>query len=119
MEHFDLPNKASADGKNHHKQFNEVVQFFSDGKELEIPRNISDEDLKGALAELDGLLEIASTIEEYKEAPTFWLEFVLHGMAEHSLISKDFMTDGHVFGDLLQDMLSQNPLEGFEDYQEE
>ena len=102
MEHFDLPNKASADGKNYHKQFNEVVQFFSDGKEIELPRNISDEDLRGALVELDGLLEIASTVEEYDKAPTFWLEFVLHGMAEHSLISKDFMTEGHVFGDLLQ-----------------
>ena len=119
MEHFDLPNKASADGKNYHKQFNEVVQFFSDGKEIELPRNISDEDLRGALVELDGLLEIASTVEEYDKAPTFWLEFVLHGMAEHSLISKDFMTEGHVFGDLLQDMLSQNPLEGFEDFGDE
>ncbi len=119
MEHFDLPNKASTDGKNHHKQFNEVVQFFSDGKEVELPRNISDEDLRGALVELDGLLEIASTVEEYDKAPTFWLEFVLHGMAEHSLISKDFMTEGHVFGDLLQDMLSQNPLEGFEDFGDE
>lgn len=119
MEHFDLPNKASADGKNYHKQFNKVVQFFSDGKEIELPRNISDKDLQGALEELDGLLEIASTVEEYDKAPTFWLEFVLHGMAEHSLISKDFMTEGHVFGDLLQDMLSQNPLEGFEDFGDE
>ena len=119
MEHFDLPNKASADGKNHHKQFNEVVQFFSDGKEIELPRNISDDNLQGALAELDGLLGIASTVEEYDKAPTFWLEFVLHGMAEHSLISKDFMTEGHVFGDLLQDMLSQNPLEGFDDFGDE
>ena len=119
MEHFDLPNKASADGKSYQKQFKEVVQFFSDGKEIEVPRNISDEDLRGALVELDGLLEIASTIEEYDKAPIFWLEFVLHGMAEHSLISKDFMTEGHVFGDLLQDMLSQNPLEGFGDYEEE
>ena len=29
------------------------------------------------------------------------------------------MTEGHVFGDLLQDMLSQNPLEGFEDFGDE
>ena len=80
---------------------------------------MSDKELQSALEELDGLLEIASTVEDYKQARTFWLEFVLHGMAEHSLISKDFITEGHVFGDLLQDMLSQNPLEGFGDYEEE
>ena len=73
--------------------------------------------LRAVLEAISTTIGLAESLHD--KAPIFWLEFVLHGMAEHSLISKDFMTEGHVFGDLLQDMLSQNPLEGFGDYEEE
>jgi magnesium chelatase subunit I len=62
------------------------------------------------LAAVDGLREIVTRyqpevagVEKY-----VLMEFVLHGLAEHSLISKNKLTQGVRFNDLFSSLLSQD-----------
>jgi magnesium chelatase subunit I len=65
------------------------------------------------LRKVDGLLDLVERFfpEETTEQKEFLMEFVLHGMAEYSLISKQPLDEGVKFNDLLDSMLSKDDFE--------
>jgi magnesium chelatase subunit I len=51
------------------------------------------------------------SLNETADQKDFLMEFVLHGMAEYSLISKQPLDEGVKFNDLLDSMLSKEDFE--------
>jgi magnesium chelatase subunit I len=72
--------------------------------------NLSDAEYKKALHSITGLDEL---VDEYHsnepfEMKIFLMEFALHGLAEYSLISRNTLSGGLQFKDLLSSMFNMN-----------
>ncbi|MFT7589513.1 MAG: magnesium chelatase subunit I [Limisphaerales bacterium] len=95
-------NKESGD------PYSKITDWFGDGNQLDILQDVDDATYRAALDEVPGLDEVILEVE--KTTPTadkyFLKEFVLHGLAEYSLLSKGLLASGTRFGDLLSSMLS-------------
>lgn len=93
--------------------YKKIVEWFGNGNSLTF---LSDENQKAynhGLKKVGGLQEL---VEKYFSNETldqkdFLMEFVLHGMAEYSLISKQPLDEGVKFNDLLDSMLSKEDFE--------
>ncbi|GAA4314804.1 sigma 54-interacting transcriptional regulator [Nibribacter koreensis] len=89
--------------------YKKVTEWFSDGHTLDILNDASDADYKRELNQVPGLSEVVNKFQPTpkKEAEhLFWMEFCLHGLAEYSLISRNRLTAGLQFKDLLSSMFS-------------
>ena len=78
------------------------------------------DDYRKALDLVPGLRGIVSFLHpnEDAEATYFLMEFLLHGLAEHSLISRNRLTAGAQFKDLLSSMFTM-PSFGEDDDEDE
>ncbi len=104
---FPNPEKRkSADYKN-------IVEWFGNGNSLTFLSDESQKIYKAGLKKVDGLEELVERFfpNESAEQKDFLMEFVLHGMAEYSLISKQPLDEGVKFNDLLDSMLSKEEFE--------
>jgi magnesium chelatase subunit I len=84
-----------------------IIGWFDAGNRLDMPFRMTDADRALALYRVDGLHALArKTFPEAGEAETLlWMEFVLHGLASHSLISRRLSDDRFAFNDLMGAML--------------
>lgn len=106
INHFPNPEKLSKDKENLNTAFARITEWFERGKTIELLNNCSDKDYALALNKVDGL---ALFVDEYKSDARplekyLWMEFVLHGLAEYSKLSKNKIDDGFSFKDLLGSM---------------
>ncbi|WP_205502756.1 sigma 54-interacting transcriptional regulator [Rufibacter psychrotolerans] len=89
--------------------YKKVTAWFSDGHTLDLLNDASDAEYKRVLNQVPGLSEV---VNKYQPTPQsedehlFWMEFCLHGLAEYSLISRNRLTAGLQFKDLLSSMFS-------------
>ncbi|PCJ66461.1 MAG: magnesium chelatase [Bacteroidetes bacterium] len=88
--------------------FSRVTEWFERGKTVELTHDCSDKEYGRILNSIDGL---ALFIDEHMpnvhpNEKMLWMEFVLHGLAEYSKLSKHQMDEGLQFKDLLGSMLS-------------
>ena len=107
MEYFPNPEKRkSADYKT-------IVEWFGNGNALTFLSDESQKVYKQGLKKVEGLEQIVDKYfpNESNEQKDFLMEFVLHGMSEYSLISKQPLDDGVKFNDLLDSMLSKEDFE--------
>lgn len=93
--------------------YKKIVEWFGNGNSLTF---LSDENQKAynhGLKKVDGLEELVEKYfsNETSDQKDFLMEFVLHGMAEYSLISKQTLDEGVKFNDLLDSMLSKEDYE--------
>ncbi|MBP6618834.1 MAG: magnesium chelatase [Leadbetterella sp.] len=93
--------------------YKKIVEWFGNGNSLTF---LSDENQKAynhGLKKVDGLEELVEKYfsNETSDQKDFLMEFVLHGMAEYSLISKQPLDEGVKFNDLLDSMLSKEDYE--------
>lgn len=90
-------------------ELGEVVQWFSENEGLKLPNINSEAEYHMALNRVDGLNKVASAIDlENKNEIFLWMEFILHGLAEHSKIGRKEDGNGQMsFGDLLGGILNQ------------
>jgi magnesium chelatase subunit I len=105
--HFPNPEKRkSADYKK-------IVDWFGNGNTLTCLTDENQKNYKKGLREVDGLSDLVDKYfpNENQEQKNFLMEFVLHGMAEYSLISKQPLDEGVKFNDLLDSMLSKEDYE--------
>ncbi len=89
--------------------YQSVIDWFGKGNELPLLQRDSDASYRAALYKVDGLH--AAVKQFYPGADetqaTLLMEFLLHGLAEYSLISKISLdTGGFTFGDILGSMLN-------------
>ena len=116
LEHFPNPEKLKQ--KKNRKEgdtepekenaFNRITNYFERGKTLELNNDASDKEYGRVLNSVDGL---ALFIDEYKpdihpNEKMLWMEFVLHGLAEYSRLSKNQLDEGLEFKDLFGSMVN-------------
>ncbi len=101
------------DGKeDENPAINRVIHWFEKGNNLPVAFNSSDRKYAEFLNKVEGLGEfVKNSVEDKGNMFHYvWMEFALHGLAEHSKLSKTSSKDSTTFGDLVGSMLK-----GFEE----
>lgn len=83
--------------------YQNVQAYFEQGNVLDILTDASDKEYKTALDKVEGLKEIIKNHSSLNIEPlsiNTWMEFVLHGMAAYSLLSKFQLEQGSKFSDI-------------------
>ncbi len=88
--------------------YKEIVDWFNNGNYIDLLQNISNADYEKTLKSVPGLETIVSTLHPSldKEEQLLYMEFLLHGLAEYSQISKHKLDSGIQFKDLLGSLLN-------------
>jgi magnesium chelatase subunit I len=98
-----------------------ITDWFGEGNAVDLLLDASEKDYKRALSEVPGLKEfVKKQIPDLSQDDLFFMmEFVLHGLAEYSMLSKKGLTTGTRFSDLLSSMFSMPGLDSLEDEDED
>ena len=112
VQYFPNPTKAKKPRKNQPEEKNiykAIQQYFENGNVVDLLTDTSNEVYKN---ELDKVLGLKETIEHHlkenvanSELHTF-MEFMLHGMAAYSLLSKFQLEEGNQFSDITSAMFN-------------
>jgi len=85
-----------------------IIAWFSEGNRLEILDGLSDKDYAKELNKIPGLKFLVD--KSYPKEPAsqklVLMELILHGLAEYSLISKNFLENGFEFKDMFQSLFN-------------
>ena len=103
---FPVVNDKIKDKKND-SPYKSIQRWF-EKNQLNLKNDISNKDYYNLLHSVDGLKNIVKkNIKDLKsEELDFYMEFVLHGIAENSLISKKYTNTSIDFKDLISDIFS-------------
>lgn len=97
-------------GKQRPNPYQPVIDWFGKGNDLAMMQDDNDEQYRNRLYSVDGLY--AAVKQYYPNADqaqtALLMEFLLHGLAEFSLISKKNVESGFAFGDILGSMLNMS-----------
>lgn len=100
-----------------------ITDWFNEGNTLDILTNMNRDAYRKALLQVPGLKELVRKHhpEANDELMFFLMEFVLFGLAEHSLLSRQVLVSGYQFSDLMRSMfgLSDKPDEEDPDEEED
>lgn len=105
-----FPDPAKLKRKKESSEYSEIVAWFAQANELDLLEKETDKVYEAALKVIDGLQEL---VEKYQPQlkghdKLVMMEFALHGLAEHSLLSKNKLVSGVTFKDLFGSLLSPN-----------
>ena len=104
--YFPSPDKI----KRTHEQnpYQEIINWFSKGNEVDLLNNLSNADYKKTLTGIPGLRKLIDKLHPSEDETNklLLMEFALHGLAEHSLLSKHKLEFGTQFKDMLSSMFS-------------
>ena len=105
-----FPDPAKLKRKKENSDYSAITNWFSQSNILDLLDNENDKVYSSALTIVDGLEDLVKKYHpNVKGADKFVLmEFALHGLAEHSLLSKNKLIDGVTFKDLFGSLLNQN-----------
>jgi magnesium chelatase subunit I len=89
----------------------DLVNWFAEGNEVDLLNQLSDRDYEKQLKTIPFLMEIVRTYHPKagKQEQLLLMEFVLHGLAEFSQISRKQLEKGVKFKDLIGSMLNLKP----------
>ena len=90
--------------------YQSIINWFSKGNSVDILNSVSDKEYEIALMAVPGLKELVKKYQPKADGNSqlLLMEFVLHGLAEHSMLSKLKLESGIQFKDMLSSMLSMN-----------
>lgn len=105
-----FPDPAKLKRKQDSSEYAEIVEWFSQNNIIDLLDKENDKVYGSALSFVDGLDELVTKYHpKLKGAEkTTLMEFVLHGLAEHSLLSKNKLTAGVSFKDYFGSLMNQN-----------
>lgn len=85
-----------------------VIQWFDKGNTVHLLQDISDKQYESSLLKVDGLKELVKSKFPHtnNKEQLLLMEFVLHGLAAYSLISKKLVENETRFSDLLGTMMN-------------
>lgn len=91
--------------------YQETVNWFSAGNFIDLFNNLSFKDYKKILLNIPGLKNIIDTYQPDSDESTalLFMEFVLHGLSEFSMLSKYKIEAGYQFKDMLSSMFTMPP----------
>ncbi len=100
--------KPSAEEQKDDNPYRPVTQWFDKGNQLNISFNTSDKDKRALLYKVDGLHALVKRFfpRANEEQAGLLMEFVLHGLASYSLISKKMFENKVEFKDLVGSMMN-------------
>jgi len=103
-----FPNPEKSKKLKDKNPYNPIIQWFSEGNSLELLDLMSDADYTKALHKVPGLKSLVekSYPKENKTIQLVYMELVLHGLAEYSLLSKNFLENGFEFKDMFQSLFN-------------
>jgi magnesium chelatase subunit I len=104
---FPDPDKAKKSKSN---PYSRITEWFGKGNTLDLMNDIPDASYRESLDAVPGLSELVSSQVADADAGLhyFLMEFVLHGLAEYSLIGKSRLENGSSFSDLLSGMFTMS-----------
>lgn len=100
-----------SDGKKKANPYQPIIDWFGKGNDLIMLNNLKDEEYRHKLYEVDGLYNAVQQFypKADEQRSALLMEFILHGLAEFSLISKKGIdNNGYNFGDILGSMMNIN-----------
>jgi magnesium chelatase subunit I len=100
--------------------YKSIVNWFGQNNNvLSIGNHISDEEYMVELNKVEGLHHLVNTYMmcDDEQEQLLWMEFVLHGLAEFSLISKRVQQTNSTFSDILGSMMSMDMSGEEEEYE--
>jgi magnesium chelatase subunit I len=94
-----------------------IINWFNKGNVVDIINNISDKEYEKTLNSVTGLKEVVKKYrpEQNGRNQLLLMEFVLHGLAEYSMLSKFRLEMGLQFKDMLSSMFTISPEEEDDD----
>ncbi|MGD8306715.1 MAG: magnesium chelatase [Ignavibacteria bacterium] len=85
-----------------------IIKWFKKGNKVELLSELSNKDYKKTLQSVPGLRDIVSRhiADTHPDNDLLLMEFILFGLAEHSLLSRHNIDNGIQFKDMLSTMFS-------------
>ncbi|MCS7162387.1 MAG: ATP-binding protein [Bacteroidia bacterium] len=105
LAHFPAPDRFKR-GTSQSNPYQPIVDWFSSGNELILSRTMSDSAYRRALERIPHLARLVENTG-LVGPPHIWMELVLHGLAEVSVIGRTLSEKELSFRDILGDLLSQ------------
>ncbi len=107
----------SPDG-NQNNLYADIINWFGQGNTLQLSDTLSDKDFAKALFSVPGLNELVKKNNAKKIKDVLLMELVLHGLAEHSLVSKHYANNGIEFKDMFNSLFNADISLGEDDFDE-
>ncbi|MFD2874464.1 sigma 54-interacting transcriptional regulator [Mucilaginibacter ximonensis] len=109
LKFFPDPEKAKkSKGAN---PYAEIINWFSDGNTLAVLDDLPLVEYKKVLTSVSGLKELVKQFHPrlVESQQLILMEFVLHGLAEFSQLSKGFLDNGFAFSDMFNSLFNLQP----------
>ncbi len=117
------PNNKEAGKEKSKKEtpYKSITDWFGEGNSVDILNDAPNQEYQKILSGIPGLEDIVKKNQPAAggEEQFFLMEFLLHGLAEFSMLSKKQLSSGTHFGDLLSSMFSMPGLSDFGDGEED
>lgn len=104
LEYF--PHPESSLDQNDKDLYGTLRAWFGAGNEIEITNDCSDKEYIKKLDGVPGLRKIVESLNVEKKYQPLFMEFLLHGLTEYEIISKEYMDNNLSFRDPLADMFT-------------
>lgn len=106
-----FPDPAKLKKKKDNSEYAPIIAWFAQGNTIDMLEAHTDQAYQAALSIIDGLEDTVTRYQPNATGNTKWLlaEFLLHALAEHSLIAKNRLKNGTRFNDLFSALLTPNP----------
>ncbi|MDQ8053010.1 MAG: sigma 54-interacting transcriptional regulator [Pedobacter sp.] len=90
--------------------YNQVTAWFTDGNALDIADNLTLAQYKKALMQVEGLQELVAQYHPKlsENQALLLMELVLHGLAEYSQLSKNYLHGGFGFADMFESLFNSD-----------
>ncbi len=87
-----------------------IINWFGKGNMIDILNTLPDKEYEKTLKNIPGLKEVVHKYQPKADdrSQILFMEFVLHGLAEHSMLSKFRLDEGLQFKDMLSSMFTLN-----------
>ncbi|MFD2863052.1 sigma 54-interacting transcriptional regulator [Mucilaginibacter antarcticus] len=91
--------------------YTKIINWFSDGNTLAVLDDLPLAEYKNALNQVTGLKELIKQFHPSlaETQRLILMEFVLHGLAEYSQLSKGFLDNGFAFSDMFNSLFNLQP----------
>jgi magnesium chelatase subunit I len=111
-----FPNPEKTKKSKKPNPYARILGWFNEGNTLPLLHTDSQIGYENMLKQVDGLAELVKTYmpKASKQESYLWMEFVLHGLAEFSQLSKNGLERGLEFKDLMSGMFDMKQREADE-----
>ncbi|MFK7903513.1 MAG: magnesium chelatase, partial [Chitinophagales bacterium] len=98
--------------------YRRIIDWFGKGHEIDMMNELPNQTYAQRLYSIPGLIEVVKQYhkDSSKDEKVFLMEFLLHGLAEYSQLSKSLVQSGFQFKDLFNSMFNMS---NFEDSDED